>query len=249
MSPRYGGDDVAAVLIGGYEFVGQTLDLNITQEAILEESHTLGDAWVERSAVGLRRTQMEINGYYEDTTGSILQAFQTGLGAATGGPMCILLEGTATGAGFIGWEGAEEAQYQPIANRGELTKLRATFQGGGAFDFGDVTRMWGQTTTSGQTTGTAVDGAASSTGGVAYLQIGNTTQISDMALSIMHSSDNVTWAALINFATGIVAHSAQRIVTTAVVERYIAARWNFVGASANREFEFFVGFSRNAPAS
>lgn len=68
----YGSDDVAIVFDNS---AGTTVNVSqsvlsvsgIDVEAILEETHTFGDAWVEQSAVGLNRQgDITVQGNYDD---------------------------------------------------------------------------------------------------------------------------------------------------------------------------------------
>ena len=73
------GSDVLAVKVttasatGSYQDISQSVTEidGFMVEAILEESHTFGDAWTEQSFVGVRRVgDITIRGFYDDAASS-----------------------------------------------------------------------------------------------------------------------------------------------------------------------------------
>src|SRR3990167_1019523 len=96
---KFGSDKCSFFLIDGYDIVGTLTNFEDIHEAILEESHTLGDAWAEHSYVGLRQGTITQEGFYDDEALSAHDALSSGV-SATGRIFNYCLEGTATGINF-----------------------------------------------------------------------------------------------------------------------------------------------------
>lgn len=237
--------DVPFFLIGGYDLRGTLTDINMDWSAITEETHTLGDSWIENSYVGVRQANIQQSGFYDDDAGSAHEALSTGPGISR--VLCFGLEGTATGAHFIGFNGAMEVNYRRIANRGVLHKAEAVYRGNGQVDEGRIIRTLKVATASGTSSGTPVDNGASSTGfAVGYLQSQRVDAIGNVVAKLQHSSDNVTFADLLTFAAVTsAAPSGQRVVSAATAaERYVIGDWVFATAAVGASWTFFLGLAR-----
>ena len=240
--------DVAFFLIGGFDVLGRLTQITDKVEAKIEDITALGDTWITQAYVNMKNAEITQEGFFDDAANSVNDALSTGPGVAR--VLCYGLEGTATGAAFMGWRSAMQVDYQRMFQRGELWKAKASYKTNGVVEQGRLLRPLNPTTTSGQTTGTPYDWATSASGMSAYLQVSCATQITSIAFDILHSSDNITYAsAPFGFAavTPAGTPTAQNKVTTTVVERYTAGRWAFTGASANRTLTFMMGVSRDFP--
>ena len=89
-------------------------------EAIVEDSHTVGDSWIERLYTGLRNApEFTLKGFYDDTTGT--------------GPD-VILDGIGEQRSFkFTWGGTKTSafeciiqKYAQLPARGELTKFECT---------------------------------------------------------------------------------------------------------------------------
>ena len=232
------------MLLGGYDILGYQTQIEDSHEAILEESHTLGDAWREQAYVGVRQADFSQDGFYDDAANANHDALSTGPGVSR--VLCLGLGGTATGARFTGYAGAMQVNYHRMVSRGALHKARATYRGNGVVDEGRI--LWTLKGTAASSTNSgSVDAGASSTGGAGYLQV---TSFTSAALAtailarVQHSSDDVTFADLISFTAATAAPAAQRIQTTAVVERYLRMAASYQGGAAPTTATMFVGFAR-----
>lgn len=86
-----------------------------------------------------------------------------------------------------------------------------------------VTCIKAMATATASSSGAAFDNSAKSTnGGAGYLQV-SATNTSDAAITIEHSSDGSSWATLLSFDIAPTGASAQRIVVTGEVRRYVKA--------------------------
>jgi hypothetical protein len=91
--------------------------------------------------------------------------------------------------------------------------------------------------------GTAVDGGASSANGlVAVLQVfaisGSTPSLT---VAIQHSADGVTYVTLGTFTAVTSGTSAQTIVTSSTVNRYVRATWTITGSTPSATFAVAFG--------
>ena len=97
----------------------------ISVEALLEESHTFGDAWFETLATGLRRMNpIELSGIYDDTSSTGPDAIFNAVASATS---------TTTRTITITWGGSKTTSCETLitsytrgATRNELTSYSVT---------------------------------------------------------------------------------------------------------------------------
>ncbi len=128
---NYGGDDIVIVFDNS---AGTTVNVSqsvlslsgIDVEAILEESHTFGDSWVEQAAVGLNRaSDVTVQGFYDDDADTGFNFMFKNVGetrtlAVTWGSTKI------TSGEFI------IKNYRRMPSRGALTKAEAVLVATGA---------------------------------------------------------------------------------------------------------------------
>lgn len=244
---RRGSADVAFLLLGGYDILGTVTQIEDSLEAVVERSDALGDLWEEHSFTGVRRAEIGQEGFYDDAANSVHDALSTGPGVSR--VLCYGIGGTATGAPFIGYEGAMQVNYHRVLSRGTLHKAVAAYRGNGVVDqHGRIVRMYAVHTATGATTGTPLDGAASSTGGAAYLQYNATA--GEANIRVLHSSDNITYATLFTFTKTASGRGAERLTTTGVIERYVAMDVTTASATGSiAALNTFVGLARGALSS
>lgn len=140
----------------------------------------------------------------------------------------------------------------PVTPVAALTEFHATFGFTGSAEIVTILHELSAETADGDTTGgDSQDGTASSaTGGVGYF--GYTAYTADgatgLAVRVVDSADDVTYAALITFTTvTATTGGGQRseLATTATVRRYTACDWDFTGTpGAGTTATFWVGFRR-----
>lgn len=249
---NYGSDDVGFVLLGGFDLRSNLTDFSDNTEAILEETTVLGDAWMQQAYVGLRRADLALNGFYDDTALKSVEALATRQGAQR--VLSYGVEGNTVGKNFVGYQGAMQVNVERVAQRGALHKANTKLQGSGAVEQGKVLKALGAVSSAtGNTQGTPVDNAASSTGGAGYFHLN--ALVLDTATGLIgwvrHSSDDVTYANLLAFTRATstaVVPGAERVETTAAVERYLAFAWEFgttaAPGGATRSATVWAGFAR-----
>lgn len=251
---NWGGDDVSVCLLGGFNLAPNLTDFTDNTEAILEETHTLGDSWVEQSYVGLRRADIGMNGFYDDAALASVEALSTRQG--TQRVLSYGLEGNTVGKNFVGYSGAMQVNVSRVASRGALHKLNTQLQGSGAVEQGKILKTLGAVSSAtGNTQATPVDHGASSTGGAGYFHLNALTLDTATGLIgwIRHSSDDVTYANIITFTRATstaVVPGGERVASTAAIEQYTAFAWEFGTTAdpggATRSATVWAGLARTA---
>lgn len=243
---KYGGAQVGFVLVDGYDLLGYSTEVDSNIEAMLEESHTLGDGWLEQSFVGIRSFTFNQKGFYDD---ELLISSNAALVGSVGSNrlVCLGLAGNTLGNKFIGFEGPAQSNFRRVATRGALHKGDADFAGSGQVDEGVIIQPLGALAGA---DGTAVDNTAlTSNGGVGYMQatalvLGGFTSVT---LKIRHSADNVTYADLVTFANITAVPAKERLTVAGTVNRYLRRNSVFNGAGAGNSITAFLGFKRVLP--
>lgn len=243
---KYGSNQVAFLLAGGYDLLGFTTQLEDTIEALTEDKTVLGEDWVEMAATGLKRASLTQQGFYDDEAGASNAALASGTGVQR--VLCYGVEGNTIGKKFTGYAGALQADYARIITVGELHKANASYQGSGVVEEGLIVHAHGAETADGDTEDDAVDnGASSANGGAGYLQVSalDLDGYDDIAVSILHSADDETYAELLAFTDVTAAPAAERVEVSGTVNRYIASEWAFEGTGTSPSATFMAGFVRN----
>ncbi|MBF8255132.1 MAG: hypothetical protein HW375_39 [Anaerolineales bacterium] len=244
---RYGSADVGFFLVGGYDLLGYQISLNPKKARETEETHTLGDSWVETELTGIRSAEFTQDGFFDDVAGGNNEAL---VANADERVMMLALEGNTIGKKFIGFAGALQVDYERKASRGALHKASAAYKGSGAVEEGVI--LHGQTAesaTSGNTEGaSSVDnGASSANGGSAYLEVPALTLggFTNFAPKVRHSADDVTYADLVSFTVVTASPAAERKTVAGTVNRHLAISWAYGGAGAGQSATFAIGFMRS----
>lgn len=249
---KYGSDQVAFFLLNGRNLLGTLTQLDEQTEAVIEETTPLGAAFSQHTYVGLRKAELSQDGYYDDAAGSAHEALSAGPGQTR--VLTYGVEGNSTGKRFMGWSGALQVNYQRLAKRGELTRAAAKYSNGGGavVEEGRILHPLSQeTSATGNSTGNGYDQVASgSSGGAGYLQVSDLVLggFTSWTARILHSADNLTYAALLSFsALGATGATSQRVAVSGSVNRYLAHDWAFGGVSSTvqQAASYLIGFARS----
>ncbi len=245
---KYGSDKVAWFLVAGLDVVGTLTEFEDSLEAKTEESHGLGDAWVENQYVGVKAAEITQQGFYDDVVGGLHDALSSGPGETN--ILSYTLEGTATGTNFVAWSAGVQVTYQRQAERDGLTKARATYRNGGAgvIENGKTVFPWqnvGAVASGGgwltqYDLGTATAGAA-----VGYLQYNMASGEANIKLVQSASVGGASFTGLLNFTKISAGHGAERMETTVALKRYITAFFTTASATGDlTNLTAFVGLVR-----
>ena len=121
---NYGSDDLSIVFDNSagttVSITQSVLELNgIDIEAVLEESHTFGDAWVEQLAVGLNRAaDVTVKGFYDDDADTGFNFMFKNVGETR--TLAVTWGSTKITSGEVVIK-----NYRRLPTRGELTKAEA----------------------------------------------------------------------------------------------------------------------------
>lgn len=244
---KYGSDKAQLALIGGYDILSSLTSFTDKVTAQTEESHTLGDSWVEQTFTGVRSAEWVQDGFYDDGVGSVHEALSANL--STSKVLVYGIEGNTTGKNFVGFSGALQIDYDRQVTRGELHKAKATYKGNGQVDQGKILHPLTGRTASGNTTAASIDfGTSNVSGGAGYFQLTSFTSgagTTSLLVDIMDSPDNLTFTSRIGFTAATAAPLAERKSTTAPLQRYAALKWTGAGGiGAPASCTFFVGLAR-----
>lgn len=242
---RYGSGDVGFVLIGGYNILSTTTDLEMTVEDVTEETTALGDTWQEHDRVGVRRGEFSLNGFYDDAANAANEALVDLTRSAQ--VAAVALEGNTIGKQMTGFAGTLEGKYIRQASRGALHKANATYAVSGAVEEGIILHELSAETADGDTEADGYDGTAQSTdGGAGYLQVTalDLDGYDDVTFKVRDSADDVTYADLLSFTAVTAAPDAERVAVTGTVERYLASSWEFGGTGTSPSVTFMAAFAR-----
>ena len=244
---KYSSADVGFYLVGGYDVLGYQTTITVKKEKLTEETHVLGDAWIEHDVVKLQKAQIAQDGFYDDVSDGNNDALLANVGTAN--VLCLGGEGNTIGKQFIGFAGALQADYERIVSRGAFHKAKAMHEGVGAVEEAVVLHTHStETAASGNTESTPHDnGASSANGGSGYLQVSALTLggYTSVTVKVRHSTDNVTYADLITFTVVTAAKIAERKAVAGTINRYTASSWAFNGAGSGQSVKLMAGVHRD----
>lgn len=248
---KRGGSDVGFFLVGGYDIMGDTVRVTVDGEANLEESHGLGDSWVEQSYTGLRKFTIQQDGFFDDAANAMNAALVTLAGAAR--VICLGLSGNTVNATFMGAVSTVQSRYSRLSSRGQLHKATSIHIGSGELKDGIVIQPW--STKSGADwdtnidgTGNADSGASSGSGGTGLLQVSAYTAgtATGCIVKIRSSADDSTYADECTFTTVTSAPQAQSANINGTINRYLLVTGDFTGTpNGSSSITAMVGLIRN----
>lgn len=249
-----GGPD-AFLYVGGYDITGDLTEFKDSLEAKTEEVTVLNSSYQLNAPVGTKVAKIELSGFYNDAALAGVAALANAQVGTTRGAV-YGVEGTATGKRFVGWSGALTAHHERIVARDAIAKITARFENNGVVEPGVILRPLRAATATGfgagnaaSASGQAIDfGSSNVSGAAAYLHITSVdATASGLAVEIMHSPDHETWSSYGGFsavtATAPNSSWAQRINSTAPIQRYATERHRDGGGSSFASAVFFVGLS------
>lgn len=232
------------VVINQYDLSGFFRSINPSLTRGMYDTTAFGSTQ-HQSIPGFRTGTIEIEGFYEDpaTASAPDNVFAAIEAAATPPLVSVLPEGWAIGKRSYMIQ-ANESNHTVSAVIDDLVKNNATFQSTDGYDIG--VSLHGLTAEAGfPVTGASVDnGAATSNGGVAFVQ---TSAIAgagpNIVVKVQHSTNDSTWADLVTF-TAITATGFQRVLVAAgtTVNRYLRATMTQGGTTTS--ITSLVGFAR-----
>jgi hypothetical protein len=240
------GSASAFLLVDGYELTGVATSLSEATEAVLEETHALGDSWNESQAIGTRKAELSQEGFYDDASDSVNAALNEQQMVSR--LVNYGVSGQAAGAACAGLQGAFASTYSRVVSREGLHKANATYTVNGQKDTGVILQPLMTKTADWNTEGAeSVDnGASTANGGVGYLQV---TSLSldghaNLTVKVRHSADDTTYADLLTFPVVTSSPAAVRQAVAGTVNRHLAMSGDFTGVGGSPSAKVFVAFAR-----
>lgn len=221
----------AKVLANGYDLSAYFSSANASGAADTAEVTTFGNdskAYIP----GVKDGTFSVEGYYDATAGAVDEVLAAAIGTET-------VWTTVFAADAIGARGYGAAtittSVETGAEIGGAVTVTAEGQADGGLDAIVVLHALGAETASGN--GTQVDNGAATTNGLAaYLQVTAKSGSPTLTAKVQHSTDGSTWADLATFSAVTAANVAERIATTGTVNRYLRALWTISGGSPSVTF-------------
>ncbi|AVX21595.1 hypothetical protein SAMN02745885_01656 [Carboxydocella sporoproducens DSM 16521] len=230
----------AKVYCNGYDLTPCLTSVSVSGELEAVEATTLGST-AKSYVPGLQDATISAEGIHSPAVGEIEYVVQAALGAGNESTWCYYPQGDALGARGYGLA-AYFTSYEVESPVDDVVSVTAEAQSSKGLD--NIVSLHQLATRTSTGSGGQVDNsAASSNGGVAYLQVTAVSGVSPSAtIKIQHSADGITWADLATFAVVTASNNAQRVVVTGTVNRYLRATWTISGTSPS--FTFNVAFAR-----
>lgn len=175
------------------------------------------------------------------TADGIDKILSDALGSTTNAVMTVSNDGPAFGRRAI-LLSAVSTNYEVSSPLADVVAITGGANANEGLDYGVWLGVLSAITAT--STGTSVDGTASSTnGGVGHVHITTNTRSSTTVAKVQHSTDNSTWVDLITFTTiAIGGLTSQRVTTTGTVNRYVRAL--VTPATGTGSITFSIAFSR-----
>lgn len=248
--------DVKPFLVDGYDLAADgevTMQIDIPgTERVNEDSTGIGgNGWEtsiltdERKATG----DLSYTAFY-DTAANASNAAVVTANPTSARVIVVGYEGGTVGTRFLGASGWQISYKRP-GQKGSKLKISETLKPTGQVDDqGRILKALSAVTADGNSQAASVDNAASSAnGGMAYFEVTAYTAGTATGLvnKVMHSTDNVTFAALATAAnvTAAPAKEAVLVATGVTVNRYLAGLWDYGGTpDGSTTATIFIGFAR-----
>lgn len=221
----------AKILANGYDLSAYFSTVSQSGTAETAEVTTLGAA-SKAYIAGLKDSTFSVEGYYDASAGAVDEVMATILGTET--VWTAVMSGDTTGARGYGAK-TIGTSVETGAEIGGAVTISAEAQSTTGPDAIVVLHPLEARTANGN--GTQVDNGAATTGGLsAYLQVTAKSGTPSLVAKVQHSSDGSTWADLATFSTVTAANVAERVTATGTVNRYLRALWTISGGSPSVTF-------------
>lgn len=219
-------------------------DSSISRSVDTAETTTYGAAGGAKTYIlGHQDGTISLSGLFDGAVGAVDETLTTYLAVDGANPTVIASEGLAIGkrCQIANVDQTSHEISNPVA---DVVSLSAEMQVTGGVD--SAVSLHALAAESASTDSTSVDNSASSTnGGVAHLHATANTRDGATTIKVQHSSDNVTFADLVTFASvSTSTTAAERVVVAAgtTVNRYLRAKSTLSGSTGT--ITYTVAFAR-----
>lgn len=228
------------LFVDGYKLASDVNSVSVLAEATELEDTVQGDTYRSRISGGLKNGVITLSGIWDDGTGRSDPQLNTFLGTSV--VVGLFMGGTAADKVVKAISGELQPQYGQDSPLAGLVTVNARFLSdqGGIFQ----SRSLGEPTSITATgNGTAVDNAASSANGArGFLWLYQVATVATIAIKIRHSTDNISYADLINFTLGA-SVGAESLTASGTVNRYTRVEYTVTG-SPTGSWAFAVALAR-----
>jgi len=231
----------ARVYVNGYDLTGYLKSFSSGGQADVLEA-TVFSKREKEYVPGLKDGSLSAEGLFDGDTGAVDETVAAALGSSSSLWLWFPQGESAVGSDGYGFDAIATA-YEVSTPVEDLAAITVEAQSRIGRERVKSLHPLSQETAG--TNGTTIDnGAASSDGAVAVLQV---TAISGTSptldVTVQHSPDGTTWTDLIAFTQVSAAHQAERKTVTGSVDQHVRAIWTLGGT--NPAATFTVAFGRN----
>lgn len=172
--------------------------------------------------IGLQDGTMSLSGMFDGDAGAVDETLAAAIGGDASNIVTVAPEGLANGKRAFS-AAVKDTSYEVSSPVGDVVSASLEVQADGGIDSGRVLSGNAAVTANGESA--SVDNTTSSTGGgVGYLHVTANTRNGAGTFKVQHSSDNVTFADLITFASVTSSTTtSERVAVTGTVNRYVRA--------------------------
>lgn len=236
---KYASKDVGFFLLGGYNLLGSTSKFDDTVELSLTESPALGESDEGWWSSGAKKTTIEQEGYFDDSTGASHEAL---VGLSTVAlPMSFGTHGNTKNVKMDCYQSVQRVGYDVQLAVSEVTKAKGRY--GCWYGKKDMWVVHQLTTesTAGNSDAAYIDIGAAGTNGGAFVvhvtAVGGTASPTSVTLGIRScTTTNGTYVEKGNtgaiLASAIPATSGVYTTFTGTLNRYVSCSWSYSGGTA-----------------
>lgn len=245
MATNYGAKDVGFFLVGGYNVLAGQTQIEIEREAVLSNITSIGDTWETWADTGSRKAMINQDGWYDATANQANAAICDREG--TNQVICLASAGNVAGRPMLGTAGAFAGKYTRILSGPDLHKAKAVYTCNGIVEDPLIVRALAAVSGDGNTNASSLNNVTDShAGGAGFVQV---TALSlggytNLAVSVLHSTDNNSFVPCVAMTVVTVAPAAERKAVAGDIYQYLSASWAFTGSGTAHSATFVVGFTR-----
>jgi len=198
--------DCGTLYAGGYNLLGFSTTLTWTVELGTEEAHVLGDEWVYHDSTKVKTCTVQQNGFFTDDEAGSNAAFTDIMnGEARVGGFFGMGGGGALGTIVKCFEGLMLASFEIQAERGGLAKANGSFASAGFCKDGYLLCQDADIGTGGDEAVVHSLGAATTSGGIGFLQVVNYDPDGATGLVVVIKESthpaHAVWTTIVTFTT------------------------------------------------
>jgi hypothetical protein len=233
---KYSSKDVGFFLLGGFSILGAVSTIEDTVELKLNETPALGEADESYWSSGARKTTVTQDGWFDDSAGSIHDAF-VGL-SSVALPMSIAPHGNTKGLQMDCYQSVQRVNYTVQTAVGDVSKAKGEYGVWYGKKPMTIVHALSTETTAGNTDATYVDLGATgggTNGGAFAVHITALTGCTNATLSLRHcATSGGSYQAISPTATAVLpasvpggADAGQYVTFTGTINRYVSVGWAY----------------------